>query len=265
MDDSESSQMEALDLSVKKRVSGPLMMFSPSSDEEINGEMANENLGAAKEDRVLMPNYKEEFSQEGMKPVDSTLHSPVPSTSRGITRTRTSHRYPQDDGREIMKLETHNMDGNEKLQKETRSFKTSYSDDASIGENVHRRKKVTGDKKCNFQCKTCRKQFTYLRGLKRHEVVHSGERRYPCDYCGKALRDSHALKVHVRRHTGEKQYSCPDCPKRFRSTSNLNQHKLVHLQERPYYPCPNCERRFTRKHYMDVHRKNLCKKSNQSK
>ncbi|GFT13498.1 hypothetical protein NPIL_457221 [Nephila pilipes] len=161
MDDSKSSQVEALDLSIMKSVSGPLML-SPSSDEEISGEIANKSLGAAKEDRVLMPNYKEEFSQEGMKPVDSTLHSPVPSTSRGITRTHTSDRYPQDDGREITKLETHHMDGNEKLQKETRSFKTSDSDDASFGENAHRRKKVKGDKKCNFQCKTCGKQFTYL-------------------------------------------------------------------------------------------------------
>ncbi|GFS51954.1 hypothetical protein NPIL_553821 [Nephila pilipes] len=154
-------------------------MLSPSSDEEISGEMANENLGAAMEDRVLMPNYKEEFSQEGMKPVHSTLHSPVPSTSKGITRTRTSHRYPQDDGREITKLETHNMDGNEKLQKETHSFKKSYSDDSSIGENVHRRKKVTGDRNRKFQCKTCKNLFPLQFLLRRHEIIHNGERPYP--------------------------------------------------------------------------------------
>ncbi|GFS44964.1 hypothetical protein NPIL_121851 [Nephila pilipes] len=198
-------------------------------------------------------------------PWDSTIYSPGPSTSGGIAQELGSHCFARDKGKEITKSNTHNLGGNEKQQKETHHFKTpDYV--SFISENIQGVEKVTGDKKCDFKCKTCGKQYKYLRGLKRHEVVvHTGERRYPCDYCDKACKDSFALKEHVRIHTKEKPFSCLQCPKRFRSSSNLNQHKLVHLQERPYYPCPDCERIFTRKRRMNFHRKNSCKKSDLSK
>ncbi|GFU23620.1 hypothetical protein NPIL_136341, partial [Nephila pilipes] len=230
MFDSETSDLEILDLFLQEKFS-EMRRKSPSSDAGTSVVKKNENLGTEDEDKIQSINKIKDFLMDERITCDWTIYSPGPSASGGITREHDSHRFAHDNGTEITKSNTHNMGGNEKQQKETPPFKTSDYNVSFISKNIRGRDKVTSDKKCNFECKTCGKQFTNQSRLKRHEDIHTGERRYPCDYCGKALRDSYGLKVHVRTHTGEKPYLCPQCPKRFRAATYLNQHKRhMHLK-----------------------------------
>ncbi|GFS99994.1 hypothetical protein NPIL_261321 [Nephila pilipes] len=232
MDYSETSQIETLELGVKEHsLSGPDMMSLRTSDEGMSVKRAKENLEAENECRIQMKNYIEEFMEEEMKHMDSTIHSPLPSTSNSITRGHKRPCYLHDNEREFKKFKSSNLQRSEKVPKKMHSFKPSHCDDSFVNKNFHGRDKVTGDTKCNFQCKTCGKEFTYRSKLKRHELVHTGERRYLCDYCDKACRNSYALKEHVRIHTREKPYLCPQCPEKFSFTSSLYRHKRVHLQE----------------------------------
>ncbi|GFU39190.1 hypothetical protein NPIL_260331 [Nephila pilipes] len=264
MFDSETSDWEILDMFLQEKFSEMRRKSPLSRDGIMSVEKKNENLGTEDEDKIQSINKIKDFLMNERIPCDWTIYSPGPSTRKGITREHGCHHFARDNGTEITKSNTHNMGGNEKQQKKT-PFKTSNSNVSFISKNIRGRDKVTRDKKCNFECKTCGKQFTNQSRLKRHEEIHTGERRYSCDDCGKAFRDSYALKVHVRRHIGEKPYLCPECPKKFCNSSNLIQHKSVHLQVRPYYPCPDCGRRFIQKYRMNTHRKNSCKKSNLSK
>ena len=37
------------------------------------------------------------------------------------------------------------------------------------------------------------------------------------------------LKKHMLIHTGEKQHVCPECDKRFTQVGHLNDHMLIHI------------------------------------
>lgn len=81
----------------------------------------------------------------------------------------------------------------------------------------------------NYQCKICRKAFKDNSKLRRHQLVHTGERPFKCPYCDKCFSVDFNLKTHIRVHTGEKPYKCPypGCTKSFTQAGNLNTHKDI--------------------------------------
>ena len=51
--------------------------------------------------------------------------------------------------------------------------------------------------------------------MKRHSIIHIGEKTYKCENCDKAFSVLSILTSHRRIHTGEKPYKCKDCDKAF--------------------------------------------------
>ncbi|GFS99996.1 hypothetical protein NPIL_261331 [Nephila pilipes] len=192
-------------------------------------ESTNQNQGPEEENRIRRVNDTKEYLMKEMKLLNSTNHSPVQSSSSSTTSRTYGQRFPDDDGREITKCETHNLVGKEKLKKETNPLKTSDCDNSFISENAYLRNKVTGDTHTHktriFRCEICGKQFKSSCDLKRHIRVKNGDRPYPCDCCNKTFTQSNNRTKHVRIYTRAKVHSCGQCPK-FITPSDLSWHQL---------------------------------------
>uniref|UniRef100_A0A4W5QQ87 C2H2-type domain-containing protein n=1 Tax=Hucho hucho TaxID=62062 RepID=A0A4W5QQ87_9TELE len=112
----------------------------------------------------------------------------------------------------------------------------------------------TGERpfKCNH--KSCDKAFRSRAELRIHMRYHTGERPFKCNVCGKGFVQANYLTTHYRTHTGEKPYSCSLCDKSFNYHDSLKRHMSTHSNEKPY-KCLDCGKAFERKTLLNVHKR----------
>ena len=85
---------------------------------------------------------------------------------------------------------------------------------------------------------------------KSYPLEKHGKRTKSCKICGKKI--SGHLKRHEMLHTGEKPHSCRNCERKFRDLSNLKRHELTHSNAKPF-SCQKCCKKFTRFSNLERH------------
>lgn len=113
----------------------------------------------------------------------------------------------------------------------------------------------TGEKA--FRCDLCDSNFVTKSSMTRHvKRIHTtpDEKRYSCVFCDYKTDESNRLKRHIMIHTGDKCFACALCDYRTCDKGTLVRHMAYHTGERRY-PCDECDRRFFTRNNLWSHKK----------
>ncbi|XP_077179384.1 uncharacterized protein LOC143830578 isoform X2 [Paroedura picta] len=105
-----------------------------------------------------------------------------------------------------------------------------------------------------YQCPECDREFSNSSNMRKHLLIHRGERPYGCHACGQSYADVSNLKKHQLKHMGMPPHACPSCPKAFFVKNHLDAHLRRHLGIRPF-ACLECRRSFCSRVELLVHMK----------
>ncbi|XP_023304444.2 zinc finger protein 12 [Lucilia cuprina] len=82
-----------------------------------------------------------------------------------------------------------------------------------------------------FPCPLCNRAFGTRHNLKRHYMIHTGEKPFSCSKCRKPFREYSTLKKHMVTHIRERWYKCMRCPMKFRDFLKYTEHKETHRND----------------------------------
>ena len=90
-----------------------------------------------------------------------------------------------------------------------------------------------------YICAQCNKPFSHAGNLKRHLLIHAGEKKLKCMQCNYSTNEAGNLGKHTIIHSGDKDHNCAQCNKSFNQVSNLKTHLLTHTGEKKHM-CTQC-------------------------
>ncbi|XP_007899599.2 zinc finger protein 281 [Callorhinchus milii] len=103
-------------------------------------------------------------------------------------------------------------------------------------------------------CEHCCASFRSSYHLRRHVLIHTGERPFQCSQCSMCFIQKYLLQRHEKIHSGEKPFCCDQCNMRFIQKYHMERHKRTHSGEKPYQ-CHICQQYFSRTDRLLKHKR----------
>lgn len=110
------------------------------------------------------------------------------------------------------------------------------------------------DRKFDFVCHICDKQFKLAPSLDNHLLTHNEVRDYHCTFCRQSFRKAHYLRLHIDGvHLKKRPNKCDQCDAAYLISNDLKRHKMQkHSAEKPFQ-CYYCQKTFVLALYLKTH------------
>lgn len=104
-------------------------------------------------------------------------------------------------------------------------------------------------------CRLCGRQCTSPAELKRHMMLHTGEKPFVCDVCGAAFNQGGNLKKHKLESHNSSVHFCPQCGIRFVLVEDLRRHIRFHSSNERKHVCEVCNKAYANPRNLRLHKK----------
>nr|XP_033788120.1 oocyte zinc finger protein XlCOF6-like isoform X2 [Geotrypetes seraphini] len=142
---------------------------------------------------------------------------------------------------------------NQKIVKDEKKLSSCQFEKSIQKKNtiIHR---LTRAEETLYTCAECDKSFVFFSSLRRHEMIHTGQKPFTCSECDKSFIYLSSLRRHQMIKTGEKPFTCAECNKGFIYLSYLKRHQMSHLKKKAI-KCTQCDKSFNNLSELTIHQR----------
>ncbi|XP_034473286.1 transcription factor E4F1 [Drosophila innubila] len=109
-----------------------------------------------------------------------------------------------------------------------RSCSSANSSSSLSNDAAPRVQARTSRNRRSYPCPLCHRPFGTRHNLKRHYMIHTGEKPFSCSKCRKPFRECSTLKKHMVTHVRDRWYKCLRCPAKYQDYLHYTEHKATH-------------------------------------